>query len=986
MPNIIEIKVRATDETATTYDAAKARAAAAGAEIGDAYASGMASKVRSQADRDAEEAAAYWSSLFAREAEQEAGDAGMSAAEAFKKEYAAEIAEAASWPKLTQYQMDQANGPDNKVRSPFSSKAGMEEAEQLRRDFEAGLLEEGPPDVMLPNGKWASEMKGSAGIVGTAVAEEFARQMEAGERDKAQGLADAYNDMIKTSTSGGQRAAKDAGAQTGGLLLAGIVAASSVAAPLLLAGFGTAFTGIAALALKNNVVIKQDFTNIASVAEKSITAAAAPLAGTMHQALLGVEGTVTKLTPELQGLFVNAEPDITSVASGVENFASSILPGMSSALKNSQVIVADFGDSLGTLGSGAGNMLNNMTRDAYTTGAGMKSLLGTVSNLASTLGSVLGSAASVGSTALLGLDPVLNTTLTLIQKISSPGTVGAGLGAFAAFKFDPAIATSLKSAAGGLSTYAKGAVDAEGATTLLGRAASGMSGALGKAASIAGGPWGIAIGAGVGLAVGLAGALINAAHASDALTLSQQGLQQAVAQDNGEMGKSTSAYVASQAQADGLAKSAAAAGVSLQTWTQAVLGNTDAQKQVTDAVMTSNQSTLNQQVITDGAAKSTGKFSDEQRDAQTAVAGTSSATNRLTDQNKQLLASMQAQHQQIVDAINKQTQLQQATNALTNSTGIFAASLKSAYQAQVASSQQSALTSIASLNLGDANVQLSQSLYNTVDAYTLAQTGGNSYLGVLDALSGSVNGLLGTEAAYTTSLSNLTKVVKGHTDSLDVNTAAGAANITKITAIATSADKAAAAVYQNEVQTKGSTKAFNDANDTLATMKQRFIDAADKAGYDKDQVKKLADQLFQLPKDISIPISADTSPAYNSLGRLLNTINSSSASVSVRVSGPAQASYATGGNISAAATGGARGNLVKVGERGTEFVRLPYGSTVIPHSNVQSMEASSAAGRGGGGGGFELSVAPGSDSAVATMINKLARLGLLQIKQKAIVP
>jgi TP901 family phage tail tape measure protein len=59
--------------------------------------------------------------------------------------------------------------------------------------------------------------------------------------------------------------------------------------------------------------------------------------------------------------------------------------------------------------------------------------------------------------------------------------------------------------------------------------------------------------------------------------------------------------------------------------------------------------------------------------------------------------------------------------------------------------------------------------------------------------------------------------------------------------------------------------------------------------------------------------------------------------------------YATGGitgALSYAATGGARGGLVKVGESGSEFIRTPTGSMVYPHANTAQMEA--MADQGGG--------------------------------------
>jgi len=58
------------------------------------------------------------------------------------------------------------------------------------------------------------------------------------------------------------------------------------------------------------------------------------------------------------------------------------------------------------------------------------------------------------------------------------------------------------------------------------------------------------------------------------------------------------------------------------------------------------------------------------------------------------------------------------------------------------------------------------------------------------------------------------------------------------------------------------------------------------------------------------------------------------------------------------------------------------------HSNpdTQRMLGAGSGGASGAGGAFELTVSPGSDGAVATMIMTLVRTGQLQIRQKAIVP
>lgn len=882
MANVIEIRVRATDETGPVYDAAKTRAAEEGRNASAAYTSGFASHVRS------------------------------------------------------------AGGED------------------MASSISASLQDAIPQDTLGPDSSEGEKIRENA---------------------------------KKT----GEQAGKEAGEGMSPMLVTALAGGLAVGAPLILGAFGGIMAGVTGLALKNNAVIKQDFADLGTTASATLSQAVAPAAGTLNQALVTMQGTVKGLEPQLQGLFVNAEPDITALASGVGSLASNILPGLSSALANSQGIVADLGQGLGSLGSGVGGMFQGLTRDAYTTGAGMESLLGTVGHLASTLGTVLGSAASAGGTALMGLDPILNTTLGLVQKIANPATVGAAGGLFAAMKFDPSIASGLTNAAGALSKYASGAVTAEGESTKLGSAASGMAGALGKGASVMSGPWGMAIGAGIGLVTGLVGSLINASHASDALTVSQQDLQNAISQDGGAAGQATAAYITATDAANGLSKTAADAGVSQATWTEAVLGNKDAQASVIAAVNTANQVIQNQQLATDEASRSSGKFSGELQDATISAQAGAAAHNTLTDANQKLINSLNAQTRQVADAISTQTKYQQAMAAVTNEQTLFNASLEASYNQLVANAQASALTTVGALNLGSANYTVTSSLSSTVTAYSEAQTEGNAYGQVLQAINGDAQTLIGSEASFTTALSGLTDAVKVNGTSLDVNTKNGAANITAFTGIASAADKAATAVYQNEVNTKGATTAYNDANAKLAQEKQAFEDAAIKAGYNKDQVKALADQLFQLPPDVKIGV--DTSAATSGLTTLIKKINNSSGTVKIYESSSGQVWSTGGGNKAeatggayggAAATGGIRSNLVMVGERGTELVRMPFGSTVIPHSNLESMAATGNLGASGGGGsaggGFEISFSGNTDGAFATAFMMLVRTGKIQIKKKAIVP
>lgn len=683
----------------------------------------------------------------------------------------------------------------------------------------------------------------------------------------------------KVKVSVDPKTAKDTQQGLSGLVVAGIAGGAALGAPALIEGMDAAFTAITAKALENNAVIKADYADIAKTASDSLQQAVAPLAPDLHAAVGQLEGEITKLQPTLDGLFSNAGPDITQFATGVDNLASGILPGLSKALGNSHDLVADVSTGLGQLGKGAGAFLTGLTRDESTTGQGLEAVIGTAGTALGTLGNIAGSASSAISADLLAITPAVDGALTAIDKLSNPLTVGAAGAAFAAWKLGGPIEKGLDSVSNKFLDVAVKGTTAGGILGKVSGVAEGASTGFSKMATVMGGPWGIAIGAGVGLLSGLAGELINAGEATKAVTVDAQKLQDAVAQDGGAAGQATAAYITATDAANGLSSSASAAGVSQATWTEAVLGNKDAQDQVISSIKALNQAQQNQALAAAEQAGANSHAAQDLKGADIAAASAAAANNTLTDANQKTINSLNAQTQQVADAIAAQTKYEQAMQAVTSQQQLFNASLDAAYNQLVANAQASALTTVGSLNLGDANYQVTSSLDATVVAYDQAQTQGNAYAQVLTAINGQTQTLIASEAAFTTALSGVTAAAKANGHSLDVNTAKGAANITAFTGIATAADKAAESVYNSEVNTKGATEAYNDANAKLAEEKKAFEDAAIKAGYNKDQVKALADELFQLPPDVKIGV--DTSAATKGLQTLISTINSSHATVKV---------------------------------------------------------------------------------------------------------
>lgn len=82
------------------------------------------------------------------------------------------------------------------------------------------------------------------------------------------------------------------------------------------------------------------------------------------------------------------------------------------------------------------------------------------------------------------------------------------------------------------------------------------------------------------------------------------------------------------------------------------------------------------------------------------------------------------------------------------------------------------------------------------------------------------------------------------------------------------------------------------------------------------------------------------------------------------------------GGITAAAAGGGKGGLVQVGEAGAELLQLPSGTHVLPHGN----QAAQMAAMGGAGGAWmaQVSVAPGTGNQFERLLLQVIRLIVLK--------
>lgn len=155
-------------------------------------------------------------------------------------------------------------------------------------------------------------------------------------------------------------------------------------------------------------------------------------------------------------------------------------------------------------------------------------------------------------------------------------------------------------------------------------------------------------------------------------------------------------------------------------------------------------------------------------------------------------------------------------------------------------------------------------------------------------------------------------------------------------------------------------------NDAFATQAQRLVEAAGKMGLNQDQMRELLRLYGLTPKQIDTllklddanfrnQLAIDLQPGVKRIDVIYNRLNAPLTQGTGRQIGVVD--YATGGNISNAASGGVRSREVRIndgpGGYPGEAVRMPDGSTVWPAGMTRMLmkQASKGAMMGAGGGG-----------------------------------
>lgn len=738
-----------------------------------------------------------------------------------------------------------AKGKDTGDKFAFTFGAGVKE--RLQADSVASII-----DGVVPAATTAGDRAGFnfTQAMGGRVRGELPEQVEKPLEDSGK----------KGGERGGKEAGKAFAEGVSPLLLGAFTAAATVGPAAILAGTAGAVVGIGALISHSNADIQAEYRTLAGDVGREMTSAVAPLAPAIEASMVQADTAIGKLGPTLKQTFADAEPDVSALTNGVVGLAGNALPGLENAIDRSRGIVAGFAGSLPTLGGGVGRFFTGLTTDAQSTQRGIVDFVGVTSNALGTLGHVAGSASAALSTDFDAIQPALNGALSVIDKVSSPAVIGGLIGLGGAMKFDPAISGGLQKISNGFTAVASKADGARGLLGKAGTAAEGAAGGFGKMADVMGGPWGIAIGAGIGALGGLVSSLGQ-------VQVSASDFSAAVAQDNGVVGASTTAVIQNEIAKLDLTQTQKDLGVSQATLIEYAAGEKDATDQV-NAALAAKQAALDRIApATEHYGRAIGAQQAAAREEQNNLANA-----------KQRLDAMTSAIQQ---AIRDQNDQNQAYLAATRSTGIFAGMVDTATTALEVQANQSGINTIAALQLSGAHSTLAQKVADEVSEYQLASDQASAYKTVLDAVFGKYQSYSDAVADFTLALKVQGKELTSGKNAIDLTTEAGAKNEKILSGMATKNHQVAESLLAE-------TGNQQQANEALQAGAQKIDALAKSAGFTDSQIAQLNKDLYGTAniKDIRVTVGADTSGVYNGVNEALRWINGQYASVSVSPRGP----------------------------------------------------------------------------------------------------
>lgn len=431
-------------------------------------------------------------------------------------------------------------------------------------------------------------------------------------------------------------------------------------------------------------------------------------------------------------------------------------------------------------------------------------------------------------------------------------------------------------------------------------------GAVGAATTIATGPIGWVV---AGLSA-LAGIFAVTIASNQSATRALQDYTAAVDADSGAIGKNVRAKVAQELQDRGALDAAKKLGIGLSTLTDAVLGNADAQSQLSMYTTTSSMDQEALKRIVDKTGLSV-------KDASDASKTLTSALQQEGPAVQTAVSAWQMRQDAISETTSVTREQEQADEAAAAALGITVGAIQAARAGQKDMTADTAKATAEMYLQNDAAGLLKQSL---------------------DLLNGKTLTAAEAQNRFDSTIANMGahidksgKDVERATASLEGMSAAAVANRGELISSVQAAQQSAQAFRDNG----GSA---DEARQKLADMKQAIIDHAVEVGEDRDQVQQFIDKIFQIPASVPpTKLEVDAQEALEKAQKVKDILDALQRNVTVEVSlrggGGQKLAFANGGTARGLANGG--GTVTGPGTAGSDtagIYRLAHGEEVI--SNV----------------------------------------------------
>lgn len=181
-------------------------------------------------------------------------------------------------------------------------------------------------------------------------------------------------------------------AAVGGALIAG--------APVVLAGAGVLFAGIAAAAVHSNDQVQSAFDNLKNTITTTFTNAAAVTVPMFVNAMSRISDAVVELGPQFSVAFQALGPIIDSLTTGIINMAENAMPGLVQAVQAAGPVFDGLATLMGDIGTGLGDFFSIIAQHAPAAGQVFAALGSVVQSLLPILAQLVSAGAELAATVL----------------------------------------------------------------------------------------------------------------------------------------------------------------------------------------------------------------------------------------------------------------------------------------------------------------------------------------------------------------------------------------------------------------------------------------------------------------------------------------------------------------------------------------------------------------------------------------------------------